>query len=86
MDCVQLSGEVAAAAVEGVDPHPFSIGQEFVGVADELGGDDVVEIADRSGDGIDVAGGDGAGCERLLELRERRAHLFALLAGARFLA
>ena len=30
-------------------------------MAEEFGGDDLVEIADRSGDGVDVPSGEGAG-------------------------
>ena len=84
--CVELAGQIAAIAFEPIDTHPLGIGQQPVGVAQKLGGHRRVEVADRAGDGVDMSRRHSAGCKRVLEVRHRRAHLLALLAGPRLLA
>ena len=83
---VQLASQVTAVAFEQVDPHPLGIGQQLVALGDELGGNRLVEVADRPRDRIHVPGRHAARGERRFEARQRGAHPLAFLTGTRILA
>ena len=73
----QMSGEVAAATLEGVDTLLGGVGQQVCLAGGELGQQRFVEVACGVGDGVDVTCRHSAGAERIFERRHRRADLFA---------
>src|SRR5262245_20127281 len=81
-----LTSEVAAGTPERVDALGTGLAQQVVVMAEQLRRDNRVHVADGAGDGIDMTSRHTPSRQRLLEVRQRRADLLAIIGGARVAA